>query len=155
MKVWRASLIACLVPIGACPPVNAAPRLRLAGGGSTEYVIALAKGASAPDGTAARELADHLNQVTGADFEILSSSEAVERNVIAVGPGASRIVSPDLDLSFDEIGHDGIIVKTHGPHLILTGAEGANRGTLYAGPPPVQQPSPPGSTRTVQPQPMQ
>ena len=106
--------------------------MSLASNGKAQSVIAVAKGASAVEQCAARELADYLGQVTGASFQITSPENAGERAVIAVGPGAAKAISPDLKLDIAALGQDGIVVQTRRPHLILTGADGAARGTLYA-----------------------
>jgi hypothetical protein len=52
--------------------------------------------------------------------------------VIAVGPEAARQIAPDTVPDFATLGHDGIVVKTNGNNLILTGAPGSRRGTVYA-----------------------
>lgn len=109
--------------------------LSLSRGGRTEYVIALARDAAPPEKTAARELRHYLGLATGAELAILDSAGAAGRAVIAVGPGAARLVAPDLDLERTGdggLGHDGIVLTTVGKHLVLTGAEGSRRGTLYA-----------------------
>ncbi|MDD5599114.1 MAG: DUF4838 domain-containing protein [Victivallaceae bacterium] len=82
--------------------------------------------------TAARELAKHLQQVTGADFPIVRPGKNHPAQVIAVGPDAAKTLLPDLDLAFSKLGNDGIVIKTSGKNLILTGASKAKRGTLYA-----------------------
>jgi len=119
-----------------------AQELKLTTNGQTTMCITLAESASAPERTAAKELASYLEKVTGAEFSIVKPEEAVGRPVIAVGPGAARALAPALNLvkSGDKgLGEDGIIQKTiqsdasdHGMSLILTGAEGSKRGTLYA-----------------------
>jgi hypothetical protein len=97
--------------------------------------IVLAEDASAPERTAARELVLYLGKATGAGYLTLTPEQRGERPVIAVGPGAARALAPELDLTKDGpdgLGEDGIVLKTVGENLILTGAEGSKRGTLYA-----------------------
>jgi len=116
--------------------------LKLITEGKTTACITLAETATLPEKTAANELAAYLKKVTGAEFPIVNPGDAAGRPVIAVGPGAARALVPDIDLvkSGDKgLGEDGIILKTiqadatdHGMSLILTGAEGSSRGTLYA-----------------------
>ena len=133
----RALLALCLLPAGLLLPrpclaaPQAADELVLAADGQTSYRIWSAEGASAPERTAARELADYLQRTTGAQFAIGEPTEAGSP-VIAVGPGAAGALKPDLNLDRSELGEDGIVLRTAGPHLILTGAEGSRRGTLYA-----------------------
>ena len=52
--------------------------------------------------------------------------------MVAVGPGAAKAVLPGLDLDKAALGEDGIVLKSAPPHLVLTGAAGSRRGTLYA-----------------------
>jgi hypothetical protein len=113
----------------------AAAGITLADKGKATATIVLALDASAPEKNAANELASYLKRVTGAEFAILPPEQAAGRPVIAVGPGAAKVVAPDLDLTKagdKGLGEDGIVLKTVLPHLVLTGAEGAKRGTLYA-----------------------
>jgi len=109
---------------------------------TTKTCITLAETASPAEKTAANELATYLEKVTGASFPIIKPGEAAGRQVIAVGPGAARALAPDLDLAKageNGLGEDGILIKTllsettdQSSSLILTGAEGSKRGTLYA-----------------------
>jgi hypothetical protein len=142
---------AMLCLAGACSHLSltekaAAPRqaraTTLAKDGKTIACITLAETASLPEKTAAHELSTYLAKVTGSEFPIVSPAGAVGRPVIAVGPGAARAFAPELDLrkaGDSGLGEDGIIQKTirspaggHGSSLVLTGAEGSKRGTLYA-----------------------
>ncbi|OGV73350.1 MAG: hypothetical protein A3K19_26620 [Lentisphaerae bacterium RIFOXYB12_FULL_65_16] len=107
-----------------------APPLNLAQDGKTAYVIAVDAKASAPERHAAEELAAFLKQVTGAEFALRSPEEAGAAPRIAVGPAAAKATGPALSL--DGLGADGIVIKAVPPHLVLTGGDGAPRGTLYA-----------------------
>jgi hypothetical protein len=129
-----AAVLATLVGAAALAGAEAGTLL-LSQDSRTQYVIALAQDASPPERTAARELQHYLGLVTGAEFAIVEPPQAGERPVIAVGPGAARRMAPDLVLQRTDaggLGHDGIVLKTLGKHLLLTGAEGSRRGTLYA-----------------------
>jgi len=102
--------------------------------GQAKAVIALAPNASAPERTAANELATYLKRLTGAEFAVAKPADAAGKSMIAVGPGAAKAIAPNMDLAKDGnmgLGEDGIVLKTAPPHLVLTGAEGAKRGTLY------------------------
>jgi hypothetical protein len=119
---------------GAAQPVAGA-EITLAEKGQAKAVIVLAPEASAPEKNAASELAKYLKEVTGAEFAIVKPAEAGGKPVIAVGPGAAKAIAPDLDLAKvgdNGLGDDGIMLKTVGQNLVLTGAEGSKRGTLYA-----------------------
>jgi len=106
--------------------------IRLSEHGTTQYVISLASDASAPEKSAATDLAKYLNRTTGANFRIITPAEAKGKPTIAVGPGASKTVIRNLSLNKTDLGEDGIVIKTSYPHLALTGAVGSKRGTLYA-----------------------
>src|SRR5688572_24165294 len=107
--------LACVLVFSTVQNAHAA--LTLASGGKTDYVIVVAPDAIPAEQTAARELAEHLALVTGAEFPI--RTEAGGAKQILVGGRQSN----DLD-------HDGIVIKTAGETLTLAGSR--PRGTLYA-----------------------
>lgn len=96
----------------------------LARDGTTTWKIVLPDEPALVEQTAARELADHLQQVTGAAFPTIS-----ERDVPADGTGLIFIgrtgKAPQQDYKFDEI-----LIQLDGGNLILAGHE--QRGCLYA-----------------------
>ena len=102
----------------------------LAQDGQTRAVIVVEDGAGAPDVTAASELATYLNRVTGAQFKIVSETEASgESASIFIGQSDSvKSLLPGFD--WESLGHDGIVMKTVGRDLVLAG--GRPRGALYA-----------------------
>jgi hypothetical protein len=107
----------------------------IASDGKAAACITLADSASVPEKTAAAELASYLKKVTGAEFPVVKPQDAAGRPVIAVGPGAAKALLPDINLvkmGEQGLGEDGIVLKSAGQNLILTGAEGSQRGTLYA-----------------------
>lgn len=104
--------------------------LTLATNGNTDYGIVVAADAIPPERTAARELHDYLQKVTGADFPLESTRDArpVAKKIV-VGPNALfHAAAPDVDLK--SLGRDGIVMRTVGDVLFLAG--GRPRGTLYA-----------------------
>jgi hypothetical protein len=110
-------------------------KMTLAQAGATPYVITVSADATAPEKTAANELAAYLKKITGAEFALVAPADAAGRPVIAVGPGAAKALAPSLDLSKagpTGLGEDGIVLKAVGKNLLLSGAAGAKRGTLYA-----------------------
>jgi len=79
--------------------------------------------------SAARELQEHLAKVTGAAFAI--ESEAVSKSgprLLVGNTAAARALLPDFDPK--ATAYDGIVLKTFGDDLILTGHP--QRGALYA-----------------------
>ena len=98
--------------------------------GRSDYVICLPDEATPVERTAAAELQEHLAKVTGATLPIRSEKEIGKDEKLIVVGRAHRLqqIAPDLDLQ--QLGYDGIVVKTCGSNLILAGH--ATRGTLYA-----------------------
>lgn len=109
---------------------NSQGLLHLAQNGKTHYVIALANDAIPAEKTAAEQLQQYLQQVTGAQFFIEpETSVKAGTPQILVGDGARvKALLPHQD--WDSLGTDGIVIKTVGNNLILAG--GRPRGTLYA-----------------------
>ena len=122
-------LLAALLA-AACARVCPAGAPMLARDGKSDYVIVVAPDATPPEQTAAKELQDHLAKVTGATLKILPEGEAAaDAEQIVVGPSARmKQFLPDLDV--EQLGHDGIVMRTVGRSLVLAGRR--PRGTLYA-----------------------
>lgn len=110
--------------------VTNAMALTLATNGKSDYVIVVARGAVAPEQTAAQELQSHLKQVTGADLPIAQegTGPAGDKRIIVGQSEAFAKAFPQVDLK--PLKHDGIILRTAGNTLYLLG--GRPRGTLYA-----------------------
>ena len=114
--------------------------LYLAENGKTTYAIVIDPAAVAqpdadgnprlsPTQHAANELASFLQQVTGAEFPILVTSELPRGKVLVVGRGkVQEMLAPDPKL--DQLKPDGIVIETSGLNMIFAGDE--PRGTLYA-----------------------
>jgi hypothetical protein len=110
---------------------SAAPsgQLVLAQGGETNYQIVTHDRATPPQRHAAEELASFLKQISGADFPVVRQADWSGGPAIFVGVSpAARRAAPGLDLR--GLGHDGLVIRTSPPHLLLMGGE--PRGTLYA-----------------------
>ncbi|MBC8443133.1 DUF4838 domain-containing protein [PVC group bacterium] len=119
-----------VVAIATVQPAQGAP-LRLSAEGAARAAILLATDATEVERTAAAELATFLKQITGAEFATRAVA-APGLATLAVGPSAATVVEADLDVSLGSLGHEGIVLRCDGRSLILTGAKGARRGTLYA-----------------------
>ena len=96
----------------------------LAKDGAAGWKIVLPNEPTIVEKTAARELAEHLNLVTGAEFPAVAEKEvpADGRSLIFVGNTAK---APKKEYQFDEI-----LIKMDGGNLILAGHQ--KRGCLYA-----------------------
>lgn len=112
---------------------SADAQVRIACDGKAIVSIVVAEDATAVEKFAATELAGHLQQATGAAFNIVQPDAVdVGASVIAVGPGAAAAIDPEIDVSSESLGAEGIILRTSDDDLILTGGIGSVRGTLYA-----------------------
>jgi hypothetical protein len=86
-------------------------------------------GASATELFAARELADYLQQITGAPFDIREAGTDIPDKAIVIGPGpAAERFFPGI--AWNRLGEEEIVIRTSGHRLLLAG--GQPRGTLYA-----------------------
>ena len=89
----------------------------LANDGATDWRIVLPDEATIVEKTAARELFEHLQLVTGADFQTV-----IEKDVPADGKGlifvGNTAKAPKKDYKFDEI-----LIKMDGGNLVLSGHE--------------------------------
>jgi hypothetical protein len=123
-------MIATLAVLTTLAISAGAHAMTLADDGRSEYVIAVAQNAIAPEQTAARELQSFLQQVTGAKLPIVLEADSVgQAKRIVVGQSqALKAARPELNLA--ALKHDGIVLCTRGDTLFLAG--GRPRGTLYA-----------------------
>ncbi len=72
---------------------------QLAAGGKTKFVIIVDPQATASEQHAAKELASFLQQVTGAEFPLVTTAEPPKGPALIVGPGRVAIPTvnaPDL-----------------------------------------------------------
>jgi hypothetical protein len=99
--------------------------------GQPVAVITLAPHAPTPERHAARELASHLHQITGASFAIRTPHPRETRFQLAVGSGAARTLGLPLK-SLQNLGPEDFVWRSLNNGLVLSGAPGAPRGTLYA-----------------------
>ncbi len=123
------AILGSVLAINACL-ASSSPALKLSTDSKTEYRIVVARDAPAFEMTAARELQDHLNQVTGADFPIQdeTSVDPGARQILVGQSDRVKSLAPDVDWA--SLKYDGILIRTKGENLILAG--GRPRGALYA-----------------------
>ncbi len=111
----------------ACLPASAA--VELSSGGKPRCVVIQQAGATTPEQHAVAELVSHLNQITGARFEVRTNANEAPRNAIIVGQGAlATKLFPEVD--FAKLGAEEFVIRTKGDRLLLAG--GRPRGTIYA-----------------------
>ena len=99
----------------------------IAENGHSRAVVVVEDDAPAPERHAASELAGFLQQVTSAEFDVVTQYDG-DRTRLLVGPGAARLADPGF--SIEEFGQEGILLRTAGGDVIIAG--GRPRGTLYA-----------------------
>lgn len=102
--------------------------IEISRGGKAVAALVLAPDASLPEQTAARELADYLAKVTGAEFRIVSEPSASgDAPRVFVGP-TQFAKANGVDAA--ALGAEEWVVRSAGNDLILAG--GRPRGTVYA-----------------------
>lgn len=94
--------------------------------------ITVASDASPSERFAAETLQKYLTKITGAEVKLGAPGDSHGKPVIAVGPTAAKLIDGSLNLAKSELGDDGIVLRKAGDSLVITGADGAPRGTLYA-----------------------
>ena len=121
------SLISILLLFAGCSQAEENDTLTIAENGIAKAVIVVTDDASKPEQHAAAELAEFLEQITGAEFEVVSPPAADSPRLL-VGAEAAKLAEPDF--STEGLGTDGLVIRRVGDDLILAG--GHPRGTLYA-----------------------
>lgn len=133
--VWRVEdlnskrfLSTVLIVVGVCSVAVA--DLELARSGKARAVIVEVDPATQRQRTAVHDLKKYLDQVTGAKFDIVSTSTA-PKDLPKIFMGHSPVVrqlAPDI--KWDTLGTDDIVINTVGNDLILSG--GDPHSTVYA-----------------------
>ena len=106
----------------------AAEELVLAEDGQSAYRIVVAADASPSTRHGAEELQMFLEQMTGAKLPIVADTEPVGEREIILGDG-QHLGSLALKIDFDQLGHEGYVIRTAGNHLVIAG--GSLRGNMY------------------------
>ena len=116
------------VALAECGLAQDAPAF-LAKDGAARMTIVVPDAATPVERTAADELRLHLDQVTGARFAVTNETAAASGPRILIG---NTVALATLLPGFDPkaVAYDGIVLKTAGDALILTGHP--QRGPLYA-----------------------
>ena len=106
-----------------------AKAVQLAARGKTLYEIVIAEEPPVQAQAAADELADFLQQVTGAQFPIVKASSARSEYQIFVGR-SKALAGLDLPVDWPSLGPEGFVIQTVGDSLVIAG--GPRRGTINA-----------------------
>ena len=102
--------------------------MTLAKNGRSSYTIVLSKGAAPSEKHAADELQSFLFQISGARLPVVVEGAKLPKQMIVLGDGAA-LKSLNVPLDFTDLGDEGFVIKTVGPHLVIAG--GRLRGTMY------------------------
>src|SRR3954463_5284013 len=104
--------------------------INLTKGSKSDYQIIVRKDAPEPEKTAAAELRDHIERITQHVVIPVVTEDVADRKLhkILIGP-SDRAKQLCADVKWEELGHDGVVIRVAGDALILAGGE--PRGTLY------------------------
>lgn len=131
LKVQRlflfVGLLSLLQPIMAAEDKN---QLLMVEDGVSPYSIVLPEAAIAAEVTAAGQLQDYLQRVTKAKLPIVKESQVTASTPQILVGNSARAQALVERREWQRVGKDGIIIKTVGRQLILTGDR--PRGALYA-----------------------
>ncbi len=101
--------------------------LNLVVDGVSDYVIVRGENAYISEVTASTELQKYLKQISGVEIPIVTDATPAVEKEIVVGK-TNREADGEFDR--DELGDDGLVIKSNGQKLFLVGGE--QKGTLYA-----------------------
>jgi len=102
--------------------------LLLADQGVSSFQIVVADDASPSTKYASEELQHWLKEMTGATLPVVSDKEPVGAHEIVLGAN-THLEKLNIQIDFKELGREGYVIKTAGPHLVIAG--GALRGNMY------------------------
>ncbi len=123
-----------LTPLGAEPLVHrfSEPEAKVYAGETLEitsdYKIVISTNASPAEKTAAQNLKKYLNEINGTSLEIVS--DAAEETDTEIIVGKTSREGQGFTIDRGNLGDDGIVIKTIGEKIILSGAE--KRGAVYS-----------------------
>ena len=102
--------------------------MQLVTDGRGDCTIVIGDDATPTEQTAARELALHVEQMSGARLPIVNAGDFSGGRAVAVGPSPlAAKLAPGVD--FNGLGKEGYLIRTAGESLVIAG--GRPRGTLY------------------------
>jgi len=109
-------------------PQPASAALTLAENGTTAYEIVTGAQPLMAEQTAAKELAEYLKKVTGAEFKTVAESATEPKPAKAIYLGWTAFAASQ-GIDGTKLGVEESVIKTVGDSLVITG--GRTRGTLY------------------------
>ncbi len=93
-----------------------------------DYVIVISENASAVEKNSAEKLQGYLEEISGISLEIVNDTAASQEKEIIIGK--TNREGEDFVIDRTGLGDDGVVIKTVGEKIILSGAE--KRGMIYA-----------------------
>lgn len=93
-----------------------------------DYVIVVSENASAMEKNSAQKLNQYFEEMSGLSLEIVTDDTAESSKEIVIGKTNREGTAFTIDRT--SLGDDGVVIKTAGEKIILSGAE--KRGTIYA-----------------------
>lgn len=110
-----------------CANAVTAQSILLTNGGKSNYVIVIPRQPTLPEIQAAKVLQDYISRISGAELAIGNDGQKATRYEVWIGK-VSRKEMPVIN--YDDLGADGILIKTVGNNLLITG--GSKKGVIYA-----------------------
>jgi len=99
------------------------------GVGAKTHAIVLPDKPTPQESHAAADLAAHVAKITGQELQTVSDAKAGKLTPIVVGRCDATLAKLGVKVDFASLGHEGIVIRTKGPALVLAGNR---RGVLYA-----------------------
>ncbi|MGL6227070.1 MAG: DUF4838 domain-containing protein [Thermoguttaceae bacterium] len=127
MKIIRLFICCLFLAIALCANAQSLPLFQK---GTTDYTIVLAEKPTVMEQSAAKELKTYLEEITGITWNIASEKEVAETVPQIVIGSSDRAKKLFPEINIEKIPYDGIVMKTSGKNLLLTGHP--LRGPLYA-----------------------
>lgn len=124
-----AASLLLLAPLAARPAGGAAAGGAAAGGGRGALAIVVRADAAEPEKLGARELAEHLERMTGVRPPVVVEAEPLPERALIVGP-CRCLAALGVALDPELLGEEGFVLKSVGERLVAAGP--GRRGTLYA-----------------------
>ncbi len=125
MKRNIATAFCVLIVTFSC---RSATAVTIVNDGRSDYSIVLAHDAIPAERTAARELADHLEQMSGARLPVVDDSDFDGSHGILLGR-PRQLAALGVSPYWKALGKEGYVLRVVDGHLVIAG--GRPRGTLY------------------------
>src|SRR3982751_1022095 len=113
--------IIALITLAVSPLGTRADNLTLATGGKSDYQIILSANASPSEKRGAAELQSHIEQICSVKLPIATDPTPLPPHAILIGNTANT-TQLLKDAKPTNLGEEGFLLRTAGPHLIIYGS---------------------------------